>query len=86
MIIPLYIGETNYAGNISVIANNSNACAVNSALEMNLSGQVVADSIGLNIFNGVGEQVDFLRWISSSENGKPNMVLLLCYFVYHLFA
>ena len=67
----VYIGETNYVNDISVIANNPNVCAINSALEMDLSGQVVADSIGLNIFSGVGGQVDFLRGSSLSENGKP---------------
>ena len=61
------IGETNYAGNINVIAH--------SALEMDLSGQVVADSVGLNILSGIGEQGNFLRRSSSSENGK----LIICF-------
>ena len=38
-----------------------NVCAINSAIEIDLTGQVVADSIGLNIFSGVGGQLDFTR-------------------------
>ena len=56
------IGETNYV--ISVMANNTNVYVINSAWEMDLSGQVVTDSVGLNIFSGVGGQVYFLRWSS----------------------
>ena len=62
-IILLYIGhgETNYVNDISVFANNAKVCVINKALEMNLSGQL-ADSVGLNVFSGVGAQGDFLGW------------------------
>ena len=77
----LYIGETNYVNDISVFANNANVRVINSALEMDLSGQL-ADSVGLNIFSGVGGQVDFLGWSSLRDNGKP----IICFFVvtYHV--
>ena len=58
----VYIGATNYVNDISIMANNPNVYEFNIALEMDLSGQAVADSVGLNVFSGVGVQVDFLRW------------------------
>ena len=73
----IYIRETNYVSNITLIANNPNVCASDSALEMDLLGRVTADSAGLSIFSGVSEQVDFSRWSSSSENGK----LIICFVV-----
>ena len=78
-IILLYIGhgETNYVNDISVFANNAKVCVINKALEMNLSGQL-ADSVGLNVFSGVGAQVDFLGWSSLSETVNQ---LYVCFFV-----
>lgn len=45
--------------------------AINSAIEIDLTGQVCADSIGKNIYSGVGGQMDFIRGASLSEGGKP---------------
>ena len=52
-------------------------CVIDSALEMDLSGQLAADSVGLNIFGGVSAQVNFEHWSSLRENGKP----IICFFV-----
>ena len=54
-----------------VIGQNDNVVAVNSALEIDLTGQVDADSIGPHIFSGIGGQVDFIRGASRSRGGRP---------------
>jgi acyl-CoA hydrolase len=57
------------------IARNAKMVSVNSALEVDLTGQVCADSIGINFCSGIGGQVDFTRGAARSENGKPIIVL-----------
>src|SRR5262249_22967270 len=54
-----------------VIGQNDNVVAINSALEIDLTGQVDADSIGSQIFSGIGGQVDFIRGASRSRGGRP---------------
>ena len=46
--------ETNYVNDIAVIGSNPNVVAINSALEIDITGQVVSDTIGLNVYSGVG--------------------------------
>ncbi len=60
-----------YVNNVEVIRKNEKVIAINSAIEVDLSGQVCADSIGRKIFSGVGGQMDFIRGASLSEGGKP---------------
>lgn len=60
-----------YVNNTDVIRRNPKVTAINSAVEIDLSGQVCADSIGSKIFSGVGGQMDFIRGASISEGGKP---------------
>ena len=57
--------------NTSVIHQNPKVAAINSAIEIDLSGQICADSIGSKIYSGVGGQMDFIRGASLSEGGKP---------------
>jgi 4-hydroxybutyrate CoA-transferase len=64
-----------YVNDASVIRKNDNVTAINSAVEIDLSGQVCADSIGCNIISGVGGQMDFMRGAALSENGKPIIAL-----------
>ena len=59
-----------------VIGQNDNVVAVNSALQIDLTGQVDADSIGPHIFSGIGGQVDFIRGASRSNGGKAVIALL----------
>ena len=80
----VYIGDTNYVNDITVMANNPRVYEINSALEIDFSGQVVAESEGLNIFSCVGEQVDFLALEFISENGNLLFVLRLRYTVYRI--
>lgn len=60
-----------YVNDTSIIRQNKQATAINSAIEIDLTGQVCADSIGTYQFSGIGGQMDFIRGASLSENGKP---------------
>jgi acyl-CoA hydrolase len=58
-----------------VVSQNDNMVAVNSAIEVDLTGQVCSDSIGTRIFSGFGGQVDFIRGAARSKGGKPIIAL-----------
>lgn len=60
-----------YVNDGHVIRQNPKVTAINSAIEVDLTGQVCADSIGSKMFSGVGGQMDFMRGASLSEGGKP---------------
>ncbi len=60
-----------YVNDPTVIRRNPKVTAINSATEVDLTGQVCADSIGTRIYSGVGGQMDFIRGASVSEGGKP---------------
>src|SRR5579864_3282851 len=62
---------TAYTNDPALIARNDNMIAINSALEIDLTGQVCSDSIGTQFYSGIGGQVDFLRGASRSKHGKP---------------
>jgi len=62
---------TAYTNNVGLIARNDNMVAINSALQVDLTGQVCSDSIGNQFYSGIGGQVDFLRGASFSKGGKP---------------
>ncbi|MGA7379387.1 MAG: acetyl-CoA hydrolase/transferase C-terminal domain-containing protein, partial [Terriglobales bacterium] len=53
------------------IARNDNMVAINSALQVDITGQVCSDSIGSQFYSGIGGQVDFLRGAAHSKGGKP---------------
>ena len=59
-----------YTNNPFLISQNPKACAINSAIEIDLTGQICADSIGTTIFSSVGGQHDFMYGCSLSEGGK----------------
>lgn len=59
----------------AVIRKNPKVTAINSALEVDLSGQVCADSIGPRIYSGIGGQMDFIRGAALSPGGKPIIAL-----------
>ena len=61
---------TAYTNDPSLIARNDNMVAINSALQVDLTGQVCSDSIGNQFYSGIGGQVDFLRGASRSKGGK----------------
>jgi len=62
---------TEYTNDPFIIARNDNMMAINSAIEVDLSGQVCADSLGTMFYSGIGGQVDFVRGASRSKGGKP---------------
>jgi acyl-CoA hydrolase len=59
----------------SIIRKNPKATAINSAIEIDLTGQVCADSIGTYQYSGIGGQMDFMRGASLSDGGKPIIAL-----------
>ncbi|HEX6124388.1 MAG TPA: acetyl-CoA hydrolase/transferase C-terminal domain-containing protein [Pyrinomonadaceae bacterium] len=64
-----------YVNDTSVIRRNPKVTAINSAIEVDLTGQVCADSIGTRLYSGVGGQMDFIRGASLSDGGKPIIAL-----------
>ena len=58
-----------------VIRRNPRVVAINSAIEVDLTGQVCADSIGQMQYSGIGGQMDFMRGAALSEGGKPIIAL-----------
>jgi acyl-CoA hydrolase len=58
-----------------VIAQNDNVVAVNSAIQVDLTGQVNADSFGVQVYSGIGGQVDFIRGAARSHGGRPVIAL-----------
>ncbi len=64
-----------YVNDTAVIRRNPKVTAINSAIEVDITGQVCADSIGTYHYSGVGGQMDFIRGASLSEGGKPIIAL-----------
>lgn len=64
-----------YVNDPFVVAKNYKMVAINSAIEIDLTGQVCSDSIGTRFYSGIGGQVDFIRGASHSEGGKPIIAL-----------
>jgi 4-hydroxybutyrate CoA-transferase len=64
-----------YVNDTAVIRRNPKVTAINSAIEIDLTGQVGADSMGTRQYSGVGGQMDFIRGASLSEGGKPIIAL-----------
>jgi len=67
--------DIGYVNDTSVIRRNPKVTAINSALEVDLTGQVCADSIGTRLYSGVGGQMDFIRGAAHSPGGKPIIAL-----------
>lgn len=67
--------DIQYVNNANVIRQNPKVVSINSAIEVDLTGQVCADSIGTKLYSGVGGQMDFIRGASLSEGGKPIIAL-----------
>jgi 4-hydroxybutyrate CoA-transferase len=63
--------RTEYVNDPFIIAQNDNMVAINSAIEIDLTGQVCADSIGPKFFSGIGGQLDFIYGASRSKGGVP---------------
>ena len=70
--------ESDYVNDPANIARNPRAVALNSAVEVDLTGQVAADSVGRRVISGVGGQMDFIRGASLSPGGKAIIALPSC--------
>jgi acyl-CoA hydrolase len=66
---------TEYTNHPFVVRQNDKMVAINSAIEVDLTGQVCSDSIGTKIYSGFGGQVDFIRGAAQSRGGKPIIAL-----------
>ena len=66
---------SSYTNDPWLIARNDHMVAVNSALQIDLTGQICSDSIGTNFYSGIGGQVDFIRGAARSKGGKPIIAL-----------
>lgn len=67
--------ESSFVNDTAKIRKNNRMVAINSAIEVDLTGQVCADSIGAKMYSGVGGQMDFIRGASLSEGGKAIIAL-----------
>ncbi|MGO1728173.1 MAG: acetyl-CoA hydrolase/transferase family protein [Flavobacteriaceae bacterium] len=67
----VHFKEAAYTNDTALIRKNPKVTAINSAIEIDLTGQICADTIGTRQFSGVGGQMDFIRGASLSKGGKP---------------
>ena len=67
--------SADYVNDVGLIKQNPRMVAINSAIELDVTGQVCADSIGMRLYSGVGGQMDFIRGASLSEGGKAIIAL-----------
>ena len=67
--------DIDYVNDPHVIRRNHKMVAINSAVEIDITGQVVSDSIGMYQYSGVGGQMDFMRGAALSDGGKPIIAL-----------
>ncbi len=67
--------DIQYVNDTKVIRKLNNMISINSAIEVDITGQVSADSIGTRLYSGVGGQMDFIRGASLSDGGKPIIAL-----------
>ncbi len=73
---PLFeLHQMNYTNDPFVVAKNDGIIAINSAIEVDLTGQVCSDSMGYTIYSGFGGQVDFIRGAARANGGKPIIAL-----------
>ena len=67
--------ESSLVNDTAIIRKNPKMVAINSAIEVDVTGQVCADSIGAKMYSGVGGQMDFIRGASLSDGGKATIAL-----------
>jgi acyl-CoA hydrolase len=67
----VHFKEAAYTNDTAIIRRNPKVTAINSAIEIDLTGQICADTIGNRQYSGVGGQMDFIRGASLSKGGKP---------------
>lgn len=70
-----YMADAEWVNDVANIRKNPKVVAINSAIEVDITGQVCADSIGTKMYSGVGGQMDYIRGAALSEGGKPIIAL-----------
>ena len=70
-----FIADAEWVNDVTNIRKNPKVVAINSAIEVDITGQVCADSIGTKMYSGVGGQMDYIRGAALSEGGKPIIAL-----------
>ena len=73
--VSVMLREASFVNDPHIIRKNPRVTAINSAVEVDITGQVCADSVGTRVISGVGGQMDFIRGASLSEGGKPIIAL-----------
>lgn len=73
----LVFASSAYTNNHNIIASQSRMTAINSAIEIDLTGQIVSDSIGKNFYSGFGGQVDFIFGAGQAFDGKGKAIIAL---------
>lgn len=71
----VHFKEAGYTNDTSIIRQNDKVTAINSAIEIDLTGQICADTIGKRQYSGVGGQMYFIRGAALSKGGKPIFAL-----------
>lgn len=71
----IFMADAEWVNDVSNIRKNPKVVAINSAIEVDITGQVCADSIGTKLYSGVGGQMDYIRGAALSEGGKPIIAL-----------
>lgn len=71
----LMMMDTGFVNDTAIIRQNPKVTAINSAIEIDITGQICSDSIGMKMYSGVGGQMDFIRGASLSYRGKPIIAL-----------
>ena len=71
----VYFLPSDFVNDPRVIARNDRVVAINAALQVDLTGQICADSLGFQFYSGIGGQVDFIRGAAMSRGGKPVLAL-----------
>ena len=71
----VYMADIGWVNDVVNIRANPKVVAINSAIEVDITGQVCADSIGTRLYSGVGGQMDYIRGAALSEGGKPIIAL-----------
>lgn len=69
--------DVSYVNNVGIISRNPNMTAINSCIEVDLTGQVCSDSIGTRMYSGFGGQVDFIRGAAEGFDGKGKPIIAL---------
>jgi len=73
----IWLGEASYVARISIIDQNPKVTSINTCLELDITGQVCSDSLGLSMYTGVGGQIDFMRAAALCHDGQGKAIIAM---------